>query len=416
MRAIIAAVVILFASKSYGQIITVNENLSTSSSTLLVDTNNNRLDVGTNSYTGGATGVVAFIGSNTVVGTGTGASNQIVLYSTGSIDVVGTSKFGGVISSGAVGPMTDYRPSDVAQFNGVSPVVSVINRSSNQNDEAAYLGAALDSGGVVRKGFSISHHWTSNVFPTMSGRVRMNVTSLANQDNIVESWNGDPGVAFFQDIGPGVFGASTVYVSSGGIFIDGNFPTPFRVGQSSLTMTRDGNIGINVQSGGAKLAIKSDPGFQRIVRQFSSGGAEINTTWEDVSGNGYQTVAALNGDVKVQIHSAANSFINSGFNVGIDTGIPQSTLDVNGTVTSTSSVVSGKFFNGYEIISNNCGAGVADCFATCSSGKQIVGGGCNTAGGTLTYGFPNTTSKNIYDCGTLVATTIVAYAICMRTF
>ena len=91
MRKLIAAAILFLASKSTAQIITVNENLATSSNTFLVDTNSPRLDVGTITYTGGIPGVVAFIGSNTVVGTGTGASNQVVIYATGTIVLNGQS-------------------------------------------------------------------------------------------------------------------------------------------------------------------------------------------------------------------------------------------------------------------------------------------------------------------------------------
>ena len=88
MRKFLLAVLLLTASRSIAQTLTtVNENLATSTNTLLVDTVNNRLDVGTAAYTGNLPGVALFVASNAVVGTGTGANGEIVLYATGTIQI-----------------------------------------------------------------------------------------------------------------------------------------------------------------------------------------------------------------------------------------------------------------------------------------------------------------------------------------
>jgi hypothetical protein len=91
MRKFLAAALLLLSGAANAQIITINENLDTSSGTFNFNTNNPLLSVGTFTYTGSVPGTVLFVGSNAVVGTGTGASNQIVLYATGSIMLNGQS-------------------------------------------------------------------------------------------------------------------------------------------------------------------------------------------------------------------------------------------------------------------------------------------------------------------------------------
>lgn len=90
LTALIAAALLLVSGPARAQTITtVNENLATSSNTMLVDTNSNRLDVGTASYTGSVPGAALFVGSNVVVGTGTGARSEVVIYATGTIMIGG---------------------------------------------------------------------------------------------------------------------------------------------------------------------------------------------------------------------------------------------------------------------------------------------------------------------------------------
>ena len=89
MTALLAALLLLAAPAGAQTLTTVNENLATSSNTMLVDTNSNRLDVGTASYTGSVPGAVLFVGSNVVVSTGTGGSPNVVIYATGTINILG---------------------------------------------------------------------------------------------------------------------------------------------------------------------------------------------------------------------------------------------------------------------------------------------------------------------------------------
>lgn len=108
MRAILATALLLLSGAAHAQIITINENLDTSTSTFYFDTNTPRLDVATDSYTGGIPAVALFVGSNAVVGTGTGASNQVVIYATGSVMALGVRLSSGPATLGiSTGAATD---------------------------------------------------------------------------------------------------------------------------------------------------------------------------------------------------------------------------------------------------------------------------------------------------------------------
>lgn len=90
----------------------------------------------------------------------------------------------------------------------------------------------------------------------------------------------------------------------------------------------------------------------------------------------------------------------------------------DGSVVSAGSVVvAGNVLNGYEQITNSCGAGVTTCTATCSAGKQATGCGvCSVASvaglSVMTGGSSGTSSCT---CTSLAATTISASVYCART-
>lgn len=120
MKLILAAALFLCA-KANAQIITINENLDTSSSTFLFNTNIPQLDIATDNYSGAIPNVALFVGSNVVVGTGNGSKSQVVFYATGTIDINGqpvstAPNFTGISSSCAAG----YYLSTGTWVNGVT--------------------------------------------------------------------------------------------------------------------------------------------------------------------------------------------------------------------------------------------------------------------------------------------------------
>lgn len=129
MRTLLASALLLLAGVGHAQIVTVNEQLSTSSNTFLVDVNSPRLDVGTASYTGSVPGTVLFVGSNVVVGTGTGASSQVVIYATGTIMLKGVSIGAG--GTGAASTMTITWQHDDLRPDGVTNVFALSNTPSS---------------------------------------------------------------------------------------------------------------------------------------------------------------------------------------------------------------------------------------------------------------------------------------------
>ena len=102
-------------------------------------------------------------------------------------------------------------------------------------------------------------------------------------------------------------------------------------------------------------------------------------------------------------------FLNSlGGHVGIGTTAPTQRLDVGG----------GNIAMGYEIISstacNSSTAGWATCTATCSTGKQAMGGAC-IQGGAIYSGHYTDITSNSYTCAyykTNVVTAYVAKVVC----
>jgi hypothetical protein len=155
MRPLVAAALLLLAPWAGAQTLTtVNENLATSSNTMLVDTNSNRLDVGTATYTGLVPGAVLFVGSNTVIGTGTGAKNECVIYATGTINCLGVA-LGGAGATGATGPAGTTGVTGVTGVTGntgagTTGVTGVTGRTGSTGS----VGSTGNTGAVGATGFT----------------------------------------------------------------------------------------------------------------------------------------------------------------------------------------------------------------------------------------------------------------------
>lgn len=86
--------------------------------------------------------------------------------------------------------------------------------------------------------------------------------------------------------------------------------------------------------------------------------------------------------------------------------------DGNATI-SGNATVGGNLDFGYELITNDCGS-VSTCQASCTTGKKILSGGCNTSGSvSLRESYPEAT-KTTWTCGASNINTMSAYAICAR--
>lgn len=67
--------------------------------------------------------------------------------------------------------------------------------------------------------------------------------------------------------------------------------------------------------------------------------------------------------------------------------------------------------NGFQMITNSCGAGVSSCSAQCPNKTVLTGGGCS-AGVGLSADAP--TNPTLWGCTSLTVTTLTAYAFCGR--
>lgn len=129
-----------------------------------------------------------------------------------------------------------------------------------------------------------------------------------------------------------------------------------------------------------------------------------------LTADGTKTCAAPagGGDVvlaSTQTFTGGNTFVSSTTLIG---------AVVFPTSTSTTTF-SGFLDIGLETIFNSCGGSPDECTATCSSGKRVVGGGCQGTynGYLLTAAYPssNTTFRCVWSGGNV---TREAYAICAR--
>jgi hypothetical protein len=101
MKIIFLSAALLIASTAHANR-SVMEQIPASNNAVFVDTINQRVDIGTISYTGGITGVALFVSSKVVISSGTGAQNNCIIYSTGSMSCLGVTFSSG--TPGATGP------------------------------------------------------------------------------------------------------------------------------------------------------------------------------------------------------------------------------------------------------------------------------------------------------------------------
>lgn len=175
-------------------------------------------------------------------------------------------------------------------------------------------------------------------------------------------------------------------------------------------------IGFNTYFDGAAFQTGTATSSGTIMYQDSTGQFYIRQMRANAAASNYAVVIGTSQSVGInnagaiprQSLDVVGNAIVSG-SVGIGTADPCSTctLHVVGGISLT-----GTLANGWEQVSNNCGAGVTSCTVTCSTGKVILGGGCNT-NGIIQLSYPSGT--NSWICGTTVASTIISHAMCART-
>lgn len=115
--------------------------------------------------------------------------------------------------------------------------------------------------------------------------------------------------------------------------------------------------------------------------------------------------------------------VDKSSNVGVGNRHPGTKLHMSsGTLTIDGNVdiaiaakstvtVGGLLRNGWERVSNTCGAATT-CSVSCSAGNVVTGGGCDASGVNLTDSKPSTETS--WTCDATLATTLIAYALCGR--
>ncbi len=215
-----ALLLLLLSIPSGAQTITtVNENLALSSNTFLIDTNIPRLDIGTAAYTGGIPGVALFVGSNTVIGTGTGVLNQVVIYATGAITLNGKNTLTGTVGITSSCP-SGYYLSTGTWLNGVT---------TGGSCAAAPAAAANASATWTRQVFSVPG---CSTYSTPPNTIQIRITGV-----------GGGGGGGGTTAGPGIQGSSTSFstflVAGGGIGGNGPDGSASGAGGSSSFVSTD---------------------------------------------------------------------------------------------------------------------------------------------------------------------------------
>jgi hypothetical protein len=174
---------------------------------------------------------------------------------------------------------------------------------------------------------------------------------------------------------------ATSSVTAGGFYGAGAGLTGTAASLTAGNVTTNANLtGDVTSSGNATTAVKAS-------------GAFTMTSTATVQGNAFSV--------------GGSTLVVSGGKVGIGTTSPISTgtLTVNGGI---SILGANRLDTGtYEQKQTTCSSATS-CTTNCSSGKQVLGGGCNT-NGSMGVSYPNAGSWN---CGTTASATIIAWAIC----
>jgi hypothetical protein len=153
-----------------------------------------------------------------------------------------------------------------------------------------------------------------------------------------------------------------------------------------------GNVGIGTTAPAGNLVVSADngPGTSvdlEIINRHTGGSSFFLSATDATDGWGANNFVIANA-----ANATALMVVNQGGNVGIGSTAPTQRLDLGG----------GNISMGYEIITSaNCTAstgGWAACTATCSAGKQALGGACGTGCCTRLAEY-SSISYTSYTCG-----------------
>ncbi|MEM2933041.1 MAG: hypothetical protein QW622_02445 [Candidatus Pacearchaeota archaeon] len=291
-----------------------------------------------------------------------GQSNNNIYYNAGNVgigtttpskklEVRGDAYFEGNVYAGSVGIGTTA-PTDDLSIKKPSITASGISISAGRNDDYRYRIRSVDSNSYLGIGY-----WTTDWYPT------------AGTPAVAVTYTGNVGI-----------GTTTpnqrleVYDNTGSAFIQ--------------------VYGVGDTWNFAGINLKSDENIDK----------EWQITHRKEAGNTNKLIISYyNGSwwfPRLTIDTAGN--------VGIGTTTPSKKLEVRGDAYFEGDVSAGKIIFGYEIQYNTCRSSTT-CGAACSSGKNLLGGGCSTDTGKITMSLPY---RGSWVCQIDSAGSITVAAIC----
>lgn len=174
--------------------------------------------------------------------------------------------------------------------------------------------------------------------------------------------------------------------------------------ETTTRLAADSAIGVTTGT------LRSDLAAVILSTQALSLATHLNTgstlIKRDASGNFSAGTITANGSLLTGMDAYAKLASTQTF-----TGI--NTFTSSATFSSAVSTItfSGWVDTGHEQIQAICNS-ATNCFATCSSGKQLTGGGCVTSAGQITSNYPQ--ASNVWYCGATTTADVYAFAICSR--
>jgi hypothetical protein len=179
-------------------------------------------------------------------------------------------------------------------------------------------------------------------------------------------------------------------------------------GDFIMTLTDGGNVGIGTTDPDEQLTVSG--GSIQVESGYRVELNQSNNPPYIYSANGH-IYANTGSDWALTLHNSGKAMFGPGPGGLL---VPTQELDVNGNLNVTGDeYIEGTAYMGWERVSNS-GVGVSNIEVNCTSGKKVLGGGCQTAGvGVLVESsFPQ--DDDTWECEYSSASTNTAYAICAR--
>ena len=206
------------------------------------------------------------------------------------------------------------------------------------------------------------------------------------------------GSYFSGNVGIGITNPSQKLVVTGNTWLSGNL------------VVQNGNLGLGTANPAYALTVTS--GNKAIAVGEGNGSdtdGRLILGWTLASGGtpAWANISSYQGGYKLLDIEASPLVLNSnGNNVGIGTTNPTQRLDIGG----------GNIKMGRERVSSSC-PGQTLCTATCTAGKQVIGGGCWIDSDFNTSIEFAPLADNSYSCETLNPNSpVTVYAICANMY